>query len=198
MVGPQVSRWSRVGRGALLAAFSVFVAAMSHLIAGGHSPALLATGLAFTFAVLASTFALGKHVTLARLIVAVGLSQVLFHLLFSVDAAGNALVSGGGHHGGELTVTTGAIPPHNSEGLAMWIAHGVAAVVTVVAVRLMQRSLRRAGFAPRLRFVDRALQVLVPVIVRRSTPVGFVEPTRLSLEHRVLAVPDRGPPVAFA
>ena len=134
------TRWARFARGWLTAAVAVLVAALSHLAAGGSAPAPISIAIALAFAVMISVLLSGKQLSLPKLSVSVGFSQLLFHLLFGLGGtAGSMTVAG--HHG-STTVVVGAAsasPAMHDPGW-MWVAHTLAAVVTIVALRRGERA----------------------------------------------------------
>lgn len=115
------SRWARFTRGWVVAALSVFVAALSHSFAGGATPSWLAIALALAFA---SMFSIGLsggrapstrrsapgRAALAGTVISVAGSQLMFHGLFSLLGAQPALghaalpaASLGAHAGHQLS-----------------------------------------------------------------------------------------------
>ncbi|MBF4599326.1 hypothetical protein ITJ55_00720 [Frigoribacterium sp. VKM Ac-1396] len=91
----------------------------------------------------------GKKLSAVRLSIAVAFAQLAFHTLFSVGASTSAVTAtGGGHHGhdalilssGDASGMAGMAGMH--AGPSMWIAHGVAAVATVVGIWFGERTLR--------------------------------------------------------
>ncbi|MDJ0337855.1 hypothetical protein [Cryobacterium sp. PH31-O1] len=134
------TRWARFARGWLTAAVAVFVAALSHVAAGGHTPAPVSIAIALAFSGMVSVALAGKNLSLFRLTVSVGFSQVLFHLVFGLGgSAGSMTVAG--HHG-TTTVTVGAAsasPVMFTDGW-MLLAHALAGVVTIVALRRGERT----------------------------------------------------------
>jgi hypothetical protein len=161
------SRWARVVRGTLVAAFAVFVAMFSHVAAGGSAPGMPGLAIALAFGVMVSVAVAGRRLTLPRLAVSVGLSQVLLHALFSVGSGGSVLgASGGvvgatmtshgdhsGHSGmaallasgdaGASTAGSGAVTAmgmSHADG-GMWLAHALAAVVTIAVLWRAERAI---------------------------------------------------------
>ncbi len=196
------TRWARFARGWLTAAVAVLVAALSHVAAGGSAPAPVSIAIALAFAGMLSVALAGKTLSLTKLSVSVGFSQVLFHLLFGLGGtAGSMTVSG--HHG-SATVIVGAVsaapvmPPHGW----MWVAHALAAVVTIMALRRGERTFWA--------LVELARTALVAVFIALGivlvTP-GRAAQVRAAL-HRTVAPMDlavllspmryRGPPLAIA
>lgn len=128
----------RVLRGTLAAAFATFVAAFSHVSAGGTMPHPGAVALSFALSLLVCIALVGREVSLWRTAASVGLSQILFHTLFSTlgTSADMTMTQTVGHHGAIVTTITDA-SAHTSTGHDgwMWAAHALAAVITTVALR---------------------------------------------------------------
>src|SRR5918998_1156574 len=97
------TRWARFARGWMVAGFSTFVAALSHTLGGGHAPGWLGVVLSLAFAGVVCVGLAGRTVSGVRVGVSVLLSQLIFHGLFSLGAAGGALVQApaAGAHGHE-------------------------------------------------------------------------------------------------
>lgn len=168
---PRAERTARATRGLAAAGFSTFVALASHVLAGGEVPGLLGIVVPLVFATSACIALAGLRRSWLRLSVSVALSQVLFHTLFVVGAAGTSTVvagTGGAHagHGAEPMVMTvgsaGSSMAHaGHSGAWMWFAHAVAALVTVVTLRQGEAVLAR--FAE---LADRLVAVLFLPVVR--------------------------------
>jgi hypothetical protein len=133
------TRWARVARGFVAAVISLFVAAFSHILPGGNVPGALALLACLILSTLVCTALSGKKLSLFRLSAAVGMSQFLFHSVFSLSAfvpsaaATPAFPIHSGHVHEQLIVL-------GTHGIAsidagMWLAHAGAAVVTIVALR---------------------------------------------------------------
>lgn len=142
---PMSARAQRLTRGWIVGLVATTVAAVSHSLAGGHEPGLLSFGTALVFAGTLGTFVIGRRPSLPRLSVAVGVSQLAFHLLFSLlgngggaPAAGTrgmAGMTGMGMDDSPVTapLATGAHDHFADPG--MWMAHAVAAALTVLFLR---------------------------------------------------------------
>ena len=94
------TRWARFARGWIVAVFSTFVAALSHTVGGGADPGLLAVVVSLAFAGILSVGLSGRTLSTWRLTLAVLLSQLIFHGLFSFGGAGGRLAApdaGTGH-----------------------------------------------------------------------------------------------------
>jgi hypothetical protein len=130
------TRWSRVLRGLIAGFVATLVAATSHTLAGDRAPSGVGLTLAVLFSVLVSIALAGRGLSVVRLAASVLLSQLAFHVLFStIGGAGEVITTG--HH--SQTVTSGAeAVVHVSHD--MWLAHGIAAVVTILALRFGERA----------------------------------------------------------
>lgn len=121
---------------------ATFIALMSHVAGGGAVPQLLGVAVPWTLSLMVCTVLAGRALSLTRLTIAVMISQALFHALFVLGAsAGPARETMHVHdHGGMLdAVTSTSIATVGSaSGMladsTMWIAHAVAAVITVAAL----------------------------------------------------------------
>ena len=198
------TRWARLARGWLTASVAVFVAAFSHAVGGGSTPGLVGVVLAVAFAVPVSIALAGKSLSLARLSVSVGFSQFLFHILFGLGAAGGPTLTeaGSSHHAAVVSVAAAA-PGVASHGLAhlgpwMWVAHALAAVVTIVALRRGEKAFWSLVEFTRTRLAAVLIAgfAVVPVrldagAVRAALAAVFV-PTDLGV--LLSSTPRRGPP----
>ncbi|TFC41827.1 hypothetical protein E3T26_15525 [Cryobacterium sp. TMT1-21] len=134
------TRWARFVRGWLTASVAVLVAALSHVAAGGNAPGLLSAALALAFAGMASVFLAGKSLSLLRLTLSVGVSQLLLHVLFGLGGTSGMTMTSSHHHGAVTVAADAAARPlMAAEGILpdsawMWVGHGLAALVTIVAL----------------------------------------------------------------
>lgn len=197
------TRWARFARGWLAATFATLIAAASHAAAGGIPPNIASIALALAFSGVACVLLTGRTLSLARTSIAVGGSQLAFHLVFSTmgGATAAAVASTGPHvHGAaSLAHTTGATH-HTDPG--MWFAHAAAAILTIVVLRRGEAAfwgMRDAG----LRFWRTVLPTAprMPVAITRATvtasPARVVAPRLFIL--LIGSLQHRGPPArAFA
>jgi len=203
------SRWGRFVRGWLTASFAVFVAALSHVVAGGAAPGPVSLALALAFSGMACVALAGKTLSVLRTTFSVAFSQIVFHVLFGLGAGGatSLVMTGSGHHA-PVTMTPGAVAAVDSMGMAaagaagvdawMWAAHGAAAVLTILALHQGEKAfwflvdLAASGLAVVLRWGGD----LVPVAVRvPRAPVVAADdfvPTPVDLLRSSLT--RRGPP----
>ena len=187
------TRAARTARGTVAAAVSLFVALCSHALAGGGMPGLAGIALCAAFATLVCIALAGRRLSLPRLSVSVVASQFVFHALFSefTGSSGPVVPAMQGMH---VVTDGGAIDAaaHATMPAWMWIAHAVAAVVTIAALRFGER----AFWAVVTLVAPRALRMLVPM----ATP----SPRPARPRHRIRPFPHlaplspmrhRGPPV---
>ena len=186
------TRWARVARGATAAAFATFVAAFSHWLSGGVAPSWFGVGASLVISVMVCTMLAGRTLSTWRLAVSIGLSQVLFHALFS--GLGTPVVLS--HD--MTSMTTDAAAPHLHAAPTMWLAHAVAAVVTVAAFRFGERAFWGVSGTARL-LLARLMVVAAPAIdVPR--PVVTVERRFVPRDLALLlsSMRHRGPPVELS
>jgi len=199
------SRWARLSRGMLASGTAIFVASLFHVAGGGGAPGPVALALSMAFATLGSVALTARRLSLWRLMIAVGLSQFLFHALFSLGdgGAGGArfTVPAGAvhlHAGVQLVMSPGAMPGHTSDlSPSMWLTHATAVLITVAALRFGEQAFWGLFETARVRIARVAARmVAVPVPFSPAvSPVSAAEPTRL----RDLGLPlgrlrHRGPP----
>ncbi|PXA65683.1 hypothetical protein [Cryobacterium arcticum] len=202
------TRWARFARGWIVAGFSTFVAALSHTLGGGAVPGVLAVVVSLAFAAIVSIGLSGRTLSTWRLTVAVLVSQLIFHGLFSFGGAGGRLagtdaMTGHAHDAGSavLLLPAGAAPGAmtGDHGSLMILAHVVAAVITVLALRFGERAFWGLFSTARV-----ALHALVKALT--IAPIGhspaaatpFV--TRMPPRRRLALLSTmrhRGPPVCL-
>lgn len=201
-------RWSRFCRGWAAAGFATFVAALSHTFAGGGAPGLLAIVVSLAFAGIICIGLTGDAASTWRMSVSVVASQLVFHGLFALTGAagstGATLVerepAGAHHHALALSVVSSApAAPHAVHaylGSSMLVAHALAAIVTIVALRHGEGALRgllsTARLAVRILFA-RLAGAIAPRSPRRTLHTA---PVATASVRDVLISPmrHRGPP----
>ncbi|GAA1939977.1 hypothetical protein [Agromyces allii] len=205
------SRWARVARGGVIAAFATFVAAVSHTVGGGSAPGGLAIGLSFAFSALLCIAVVGAKLSAVRTVVAVSIAQFALHALYSVHgASGGAAAVGssvanaaGAHHHAAFALpaaVTSAAP--FSYDLSMLATHVAAVVVTVLAIRHGDAALRAALRAGGLLAASvlpsmPALVVLAPKATV-APAARFEAPRMLAGLLHLSVMRHRGPPQGFA
>lgn len=141
----------------------------------------------------------GRKLSLMRLSISVGLSQFLFHLLFVLGTITPAGVSTPHVHGAPLV-----LPP--SAGLSeavvadsvMWISHGIAALVTVVALHRGENFVLavRELAALAVRWLRRrADAVLVRPAMARTVARGDFQTAGWAASALLATLRGRGPPL---
>jgi hypothetical protein len=178
-------RGARVARGSLAATVAVFVAALFHSAAGGGVPSVLAVTLSLAFAIPVCAVLAGKRMALWRLSASVIASQVAFHLLFGLGASRDTFAGATGHihAGSHLTLVAAAAEQHMAsmpDGPLMWLAHISAGVMTILALRFGEASVRAVAAVAAIR------------IVRVADRFGFGAVAASLL----LSTPDAGPRLA--
>jgi hypothetical protein len=160
------TRGARVVRGLLASSIAVFVAALAHVAGGGTAPGAAGVAVAFAFCALASIALAGRRVSRIRLAATVILSQGVFHLLFLVS--GGSAISAPSAPGMDMGTSSivGTSGPAMVEDGWMWIAHGIAAVVTIVA----------------LAWGERAFWMLFALVVRATGVIAVVVPPEWRLD----------------
>lgn len=145
--GMRASRAPRVARGAVVASIATFTALLSHVIAGGVVPGWVGIFAPWVLAVAVSSLLAGRNLSRVRLALSVGASQLFFHALFVMGAPSAGVTSMTMHdhmHGAMTALPEGADPTVAAlcADPWMWIGHGIAAVVTIVALYHGERAVR--------------------------------------------------------
>lgn len=202
------TRWARFARGWIAAIVSLCVAACSHALAGGTLPATAGLALCLAFSGVVCVLLAGKTLSLLRLTIAVGLSQLLFHGLFSLLAdapLGGAAPAGAGMQHGDAMVlqlgsATSASPTMSADAdVAMWIGHAIGAIVTIAALSSGERAFWALARLARLcisRIVDAVLPVETPTGIRSLGAARDVVATPRALVFSIHR--HRGPPAITA
>lgn len=150
------TRWARVLRGLVAAFTSTLIAAGSHAFSGGSLPGVSGIALCLAFSALVCISLAGRSLSRLRLTIAVTLSQLMFHGLFSLMAdaspAGShgspalhsAMMMGPGVLGDTLSSPVSHSPQLTSAADSlMWAGHALAAALTVVALARGERAFWR-------------------------------------------------------
>lgn len=183
----------RLARGSIAAALSTWVALAFHLLGGGDLPAVAGVVIPFVLSWCACVGLAAWRAHALRLSASVLVSQGLFHLLFTLGASGRAE---GGHHGSPVdlgSAEAAAAAPSSH----MWLAHLVAAAITVLALRSGEQALIRLSRA----LIDGARRLCAAPVLERldtlaragSIPDAVDVREDLGRFHRDIS--RRGPPV---
>lgn len=134
------SRKPAVVRGFAASTLAIFIALAGHLTGGGAMPGPLGIVVPWLLSVMICVLLAGRRLSVTRMSVSVALSQFLFHALFvlgTVTPSGAAVPH---VHGGPVVIPTGpGIPEAVVADGSMWIGHGIAALVTVLALHRGER-----------------------------------------------------------
>ena len=188
------ARAVRAARGWVVGVFATALAALSHAVAGGGTPSPLALAVGVVFGGMLGTFALSARPSLPRLSIAVGVTQLVFHIVFSaLDSAAPVT----GHVHGAVVTVPAASHAHVDSPL-MWLSHTVAAVVTLLLLRRAEQAIWRL-----LRGLVRLIAgpFRTPAIVSpapRALPAALESPVRLFGRILLSGVSRRGPPLSVA
>lgn len=130
---------ARLTRGFLVAATATFLAGASHAVAGGSVP-LVPALLAMILGALVCVMLAGSRLTLPRVVLAVALSQVIFHALFTLFTSGSSAQAGGmaGHSHALIAsppVAGTAMGRADQLGWVMALSHLAAGLITIALVR---------------------------------------------------------------
>jgi len=200
------TRWTRVFRGALAASFATFVAGFSHVAGGGALPNAGVLAFCLALAWLVCIAFVGRTHSAWRTTVSVGLSQFVFHALFSsMSGSGVTVTSTSPLHGGHalpvLQLDDAAAAAAGGHSLTMWSAHAIAAAITVLALLYTDsacRTLRSSGAL----VVARLLAWTVPTAIPRphaAVRVGSSRTVRVrDLTILFSTLRHRGPPALHA
>lgn len=189
-----MSAGRRVARGSIAAGLATWVALAFHLLGGGGMPTPAGIITPFVLSWCACVALAGWREHALRLTVSVLVSQALFHLLFTLGAPAAAH---GGHHGSAVHLgqaeAVGAAPWSH-----MWLAHLVAAAITVLALRSGEQALGRLSRAilagARRLCAPPVLDPLFRVVAPPSMPTRPDVRPGLGWFHREIS--RRGPPVS--
>jgi len=185
------SRWGRVARGCAAASLAIIAAAVSHTAAGGAAPTVFALAVSLVIAGMLCTILAGAALSWVRLSVSIGVSQFLFHGLFSGLGAPVAVT----HVHGATSVLPDAAAAHHDG--SMWLAHTAAGLATLVVYRYGEQAFWGLGLTAALLFA-RLVAALVPVEASPAPAVPVHATATLPRLAAVLlsSISHRGPPLA--
>lgn len=179
------SRWGRVARGWAAAAFATLAASLSHALAGGAVPTPFAVAVALIISGAICTLLTARRMSTWRLAASIIASQTLFHALF----VGLGTPAAAGHtHAFSATAVDGHA--------TMWVAHAVAAVMTIAVFRYAEAAVWGVAETAQLlfaRLVARGIPIVMPPRVPAQARPHTPTVTALVLSF----TRHRGPPVVF-
>lgn len=134
------SRKPAVVRGFAASSLAIFVALAGHVSGGGEMPGTLGILVPWVFSFMICVLLAGRSLSLIRLGLSVTVSQFLFHTLFVLGTLTPTGVSTRHVHGAPLVIpATSGIPEAVTADASMWLGHGLAALLTVVALHRGER-----------------------------------------------------------
>lgn len=137
----RASRRSRLLSGFAGASVSTFVALASHVWVGGQMPGPLGIAVPWLLSFMACTLLAGIRLSSIRLTISVLLSQALFHTLFVLGAI-TPRSGVAPHVHGALQLPSGGAAVVVPEDAGMWVAHGIAAAITALALHRGEQLVR--------------------------------------------------------
>lgn len=189
------ARQQRALRGVAASSVATLLAAASHTVAGGPAPAFLLVAAMIALLTPVAGALAGPRMSLSRLAAAALVSQAAFHGVFQLlgSPSGTGASAHIERHGHHITLIAASAPA--PEGAGMYVAHAVAALVTVALLWRGER-LVRAIARGAVALLRRAAAPLPPAAPRLPRPlpapaVAAVLPALLS------SVSRRGPPAAL-
>lgn len=134
------SRKPAVVRGFAASSLAIFVALAGHVSGGGEMPGALGILVPWVFSFMICVLLAGRSLSLLRLGISVTVSQFLFHALFVLGTIAPSGVSAPHVHGGPVVLpASSGIPEAVSADASMWFGHGLAALLTVIALHRGER-----------------------------------------------------------
>ena len=169
------------------------MAAFSHTLGGDAAPSWFGVVASFVLSLAVCTALSGRTLSWWRLAASVAASQVLFHALFS--GPGAPMGSSGHAH----DVSALPMPAMDAHDDRMILAHAIAGVITLLALRFGERAFWSTAECARL-VLARVLRVTLPVAVEAGRAILSI--ARAAVAPRRIHVPSthrhRGPPLQFA
>lgn len=178
-----VDQRSRVLRGTAAASVSTFIALFAHSAVSSHAVSwqgILGPLILSMFVCIALA---GRNLTLPRLALAVGASQLAFHALFTWGTPGSA----------DAATTSDVL----HTGVAFWIAHSIAAIVTVIILHRGESAVVKLARLISWTFTRFARALALRSVTdpeHRTTLATYFTWVRPDQRHLVGAVVHRGPP----
>lgn len=134
------TRNEQLSRASVAAAFAVVTAAVSHTVAGGAAPSVIAVTLSFLVATIVSIPLVGKSASLVRIGITVFVGQMVLHglyAMFPASAAVSSTASVGMHDHSMSLMPLPDTLNSASSAPAFWmtVAHVVAGVLAIVVLR---------------------------------------------------------------
>jgi len=169
------------------------IAAFSHTIAGGVAPSVFAIVVSLAVSISACVLLAGRTLSVVRLSLSVTITQALFHGVFGSLSAPVAL---GHSHAASASMNAAGTPAAHAH---MWLAHSIAAVITIVVFRHAERAFWSLATTASLlvRRVTAAVTA-VSIATPRIVATGGAQHVALALGHVLSTLRYRGPPLVHA
>ncbi|MEV7619391.1 hypothetical protein AB0N59_04545 [Microbacterium sp. NPDC089321] len=192
----RASRRTRLLRGFAGASVSTFVALASHVWVGGQMPGMLGIVVPWLLSFMLCTLLSGIRLSAFRLTASVLLSQALFHSLFVLGAI-TPRSGVAPHVHGPLALPSAGAALIVPEDAGMWVAHGIAAAITVLALHRGERLLQALTVLASVvaRWISRAVVAAPALPLIPSRARWAVQPAPLRTEPRFACLKRRGPPL---
>ncbi len=135
------SRKPAVIRGFAAATLSIFIALAGHVTGGGEMPGPLGLLAPWLLSLMLCVLLAGRKLSLIRLGLSVGASQLLFHTLFVLGTITPSKTPRPHVHGmpQALPEASGVLPEVVAADGSMWVGHAVAAALTIAALHWGER-----------------------------------------------------------
>lgn len=184
---------------------ATLVALASHVAAGGTPPPALLVLAVCVLSWLPGLLLIGRRTSLLGQAATILTAEVVLHVTFALAAGPGAasLVPSGGAAmrgmPGMAAPPIRAMSPMSMPSAGMWVAHGVAALITVLAWNRGE-----AAFWGLVRVGERLSRTVLADVVTaiplarplaRPEPRSFDQPPALHLRRALAASPRRGPPL---
>lgn len=203
------TRWGRVARGWIVALFATVIAVCSHTIAGGVGVSGIGVLVSLVFSGFVCLALAGRSLSRVRLSIAVAVSQFAFHLVFSFLAAPASATAAvtlpGMNHMTDAATQLSALDSGSHSGTmasadaAMWFAHAMAAVLTMLVLFKGESAFWALVAFTRVAVIRFLIAVVPTLLPPRKPSAVAVDRAALPRATRLFlsTLRHRGPP-AFA
>ena len=191
------TRVARAARGWSVAVFATVTAAVSHGLAGGTFPGAFGIVASVVLAGAASSLLTARKQSPLRLAIAVGLTQVMYHAVFSGmgDPTAPVVTHDALHQHGAVALPE-LLHVHGASG-SMWLAHIIAGVLTLIV--LMNAESALWGFTCTIALALSRLLSLGRPLAPQTAPATAVAASPAGVSPLLVVLSSmryRGPPLA--
>lgn len=177
--------------------FATVTAAVSHGLAGGTFPGAFGIVASLVLAGAASSLLTSRTQSTWRLAVSVGLTQVMYHAIFSGMGDPTAPIADQhGAHTHDAAVLPEILHVHGGSG-SMWLAHIIAGVITLIV--LMHAEAALWSFAGTISLALSQLLSLGRPLAPQTAPATLVAASPAGVSPLLVVLSSmryRGPPLA--